>query len=51
MIVTVASGSKCCVTVGTAGFSSEQVAQLQALTKACKDAEFAQFVNRITKPV
>ena len=47
----IATEARALGTVGTAEFSSEQVAQLQVLAKARKDAEFAQFVNRITKPV
>jgi len=37
-------------TVVSSKFSSEEVAQLQALAVACKDLKFAEFVDRITKP-
>jgi dimethylaniline monooxygenase (N-oxide forming) len=47
----IATEARALGTVGTAGFSSEQVAQLQARAKARKDSEFAEFVDRITKPV
>jgi hypothetical protein len=47
----IATEARALGTVGAAGFSGEQVAQLQVLAKARKDAEFAQFVDRITKPV
>ena len=47
----VATEARVLGTVGTAEFSSEQVAQLQVLAEARKDAEFAEFVDRITKRV
>jgi dimethylaniline monooxygenase (N-oxide forming) len=37
-------------TVSGAAFSSEQVAKLQALAAARQDSNFAEFVDRITKP-
>jgi dimethylaniline monooxygenase (N-oxide forming) len=47
----IATEARALGTVRTAGFSSEQVAHLQILTKARKDSEFAEFVDWITKPV
>ncbi|HYY29032.1 MAG TPA: NAD(P)-binding domain-containing protein [Chthoniobacterales bacterium] len=47
----IATEARALGTVVTAGFPSEQVAQLQVLAKARKNSEFAEFVDRITKPV
>jgi dimethylaniline monooxygenase (N-oxide forming) len=46
----IATEARAIGTVVSPRFSSEEVAQLQALAAARKDLKFAEFVDRITKP-
>jgi dimethylaniline monooxygenase (N-oxide forming) len=48
--IRVATEAQACGTLANPEFSSDQVAQLQALAADRKDPEFAKFVDRIAAP-